>query len=267
MPEASASLQCETRYNTHNITIESPMLYTLFSPSEGKHHGGDAGPLNALLFGLDARRELLERYDNIINSGDMERIKALFGYKKESDCLPYVGALFETATMPAIERYDGVAYDYLDTASLSENAMAYLKSHTVIFSNLYGPIMGGDLIADYKVKQGNDINGIAPDLYYKQAFSEDLDNLLEAHEILDLRAGYYDKFYKPSQSFTTLKFIKEGKVVSHWAKAYRGTVLRKLALHGVDSLEALMKLEIEGLMVNEIKKIGKKMEIVFDIVS
>ena len=242
------------------------MLYTLFSPSEGKHHGGSGAPLSELLFGLDTRREILERYDTVVNSGEIERVKALFGYKKESDCLPYIGPLFETPTMPAIERYDGVAYDYLDTGSLNGSAMTYLYTHTVIFSNLYGPIMGGDPIADYKVKQGNEIDGIAPDLYYKKAFSSDLDVLLEGHEILDLRAGYYDKFYKPSQPFTTLKFIKEGKVVSHWAKAYRGTVLRQLALHGIDSLEALMKLEIEGLMVKEIKKIGKKTEIVFDIV-
>ena len=242
------------------------MLYTLFSPSEGKHHGGDGAPLQQLLFGLDARREILERYNGVVTSGDTEAIKALFGYKKEADCEPYVGDLFTTPTMPAIARYDGVAYDYLDTPSLSEEAMGYLKSHTLIFSNLYGPITGGDMIADYKVKQGNEIGGIAPDLYYKKAFSDGLDAMLDGHEILDLRAGYYDKFYKPSQPFTTLKFMKEGKVVSHWAKAYRGTVLRQLALHGVDSLEALMKLEIEGLMGNEIKKMKLKTEIVFDIV-
>ena len=242
------------------------MLYTLFSPSEGKHHGGSGTPLNHLLFGMDARQEILHAYNSVVTSGDMDAIKSLFGYKKASDCEPYIGDLFSTPTMPAIERYDGVAYDYLDTASLDDSAMAYLYNHALIFSNLFGPIMGGDLISDYKVKQGNAIGGIAPDLYYKKACSEALDAMLEGHEILDLRAGYYDKFYKPSHPFTTLKFMKEGKVVSHWAKAYRGTVLRHLALNSVDSLEAFMKLEIEGLMVNEIRKMKNKTEIVFDIV-
>ena len=242
------------------------MLYTLFSPSEGKHHGGDGAPLDTLLFGLAPRRGILETYDAVVNSGDTEAVKALFGYKRAEDCAPYLGRLFDTPTMPAVERYDGVAYDYLDVASLPKEAMAYLKEHTVIFSNLYGPVMGGDMIADYKVKQGNAVGGIEPDLYYKKAFSDALDALLSGHDILDLRAGYYDRFYKPSAPFTTLKFMKEGKVVSHWAKAYRGTVLRQLALHGVDSLEAFMKLEIEGLIVNEIKKMKLKTEIVFDIV-
>lgn len=243
------------------------MLYTLFSPSEGKHHSGHTAPLSRLLFGLERRREILDAYNAVVTSGDTEAVKALFGYKKESDCTPYIGDLFTTPTLPAIERYDGVAYDYLDTATLPPEALEYAKSHTIIFSNLYGPIMGADPIADYKVKQGNAIGGIAPEQYYKAAFSDQLDALLEGHDILDLRAGYYDKFYKPSRPFTTLKFIKEGKVVSHWAKAYRGTVLRQLALHGVDSLEAFMKLEIEGLMVREIMKVKNKTEIVFDIVA
>jgi cytoplasmic iron level regulating protein YaaA (DUF328/UPF0246 family) len=243
------------------------MLYILFSPSEGKHHGGTAAPLSELLFGLEPRRKILQAYNDVATSGDMEAVKALFGYKKEADCAPYIGDLFTTPTLPAVERYDGVAYDYLDTATLPPEALEYAKSHTIIFSNLYGPVMGADPIADYKVKQGNAVGGIAPDLYYKTAFSEQLESLLEGNDILDLRAGYYDKFYKPSHPFTTLKFIKGGKVVSHWAKAYRGTVLRQLSLHGVDSLEAFMKLEIEGVMVREIKKVRNKTEIVFDIVS
>ena len=122
------------------------------------------------------------------------------------------------------------------------------------------------MISDYKVKQGNHIGGIAPDIYYKKAFSDNLDTLLERHDILDLRAGYYNKFYRPGQPFTTLKFMKGGKVVSHWAKAYRGIVLRHLAQHNIQRLDDFMKLEIEGLMVNEIRKIKNKTEIVFDIV-
>ncbi len=243
------------------------MLYTLFSPSEGKHHGGSGQPLSRLLFDLQPRKQILEAYDAIVNSGNSEAIKMLFGYKKDADCAPYLGRVFETATMPAIKRYDGVAYDFLNVASLDDAATEYLYSHTIIFSNLYGPIMGGDFIADYKVKQGNDIGSITPDLYYKKGFTEALDALLEGQEILDLRAGYYDKFYKPSQPFTTLKFMKEGKVVSHWAKAYRGIVLREIAKHHVESIRDFMKLEIEGLKVEEVKKGKNKTEIVYSIIG
>ncbi|MCB4755324.1 MAG: YaaA family protein, partial [Sulfurovum sp.] len=83
--------------------------------------------------------------------------------------------------------------------------------------------------------------------------------------ILDLRAGFYDKFYRPTKPYTTLKFIKEGKVVSHWAKAYRGLVLREIAKTGVKCIDAFMRLPIEGLRINEIQIQKNRTEIIYDI--
>ena len=240
-------------------------MYILFSPSEGKNSGGCGKKLSHLLFGLDKRTDILNAYNSIMERGDTELLQQLFGIKKSTDYAPYVQNLFKADCMAAIERYSGVAYDYLDYTSLNERSRRYLQEHTVIFSNLFGPIMGGDSIPNYKVKQGNSIEDIAPDKFYKEHFSRDFDLLLQKHDILDLRAGYYDKFYKIPYPYTTLKFIKEGKVVSHWAKAYRGIVLRRAALHQIGSIEDLMKLEIDGLMVNEIKKMKMKTEIVFEI--
>jgi cytoplasmic iron level regulating protein YaaA (DUF328/UPF0246 family) len=240
-------------------------MYILFSPSEGKNSGGCGKKLSHLLFGLDKRTDILNAYNSIMERGDTELLQQLFGIKKSTDYAPYVQNLFEADCMAAIERYSGVAYDYLDYTSLNERSRGYLQEHTVIFSNLFGPIMGGDFLPNYKVKQGNSIEDIAPDKFYKEHFSRDLDLLLQKHDILDLRAGYYDKFYKIPYPYTTLKFIKEGKVVSHWAKAYRGIVLRRAAQHQIGSIEDLMKLEIDGLMVNEIKKMKMKTEIVFEI--
>ena len=243
------------------------MLYTLFSPSEGKLAGGTTSDKSDILFGYEPRTDILNAYNAIVNAGDMEAVKALFGIKKESDIEPYIEDLFSAPKMPAIERYSGVAFGYLDFASLSAEAQAYLKKQVIIFSNLYGPVLGGDLIANYKVKQGNSIAEIAPDKFYKERFSYQIDLQLMGHEILDLRAGYYDKFYKTKQNYTTLKFLKVGKTVSHWAKAYRGIVLRELARHQVQSLDAFMKLEIEALKVEEIKVIKNKKEIVYSIID
>ena len=243
------------------------MLYTLFSPSEGKNSGGTTTKEEEILFGYEPRQNILTAYNDIVNSGDMEAIKTLFGIKKESDIAPYIQDLFSALKMPAIERYSGVAFGYLDYASLSSEAQAYLKKHVIIFSNLYGSVLGGDMITNYKVKQGNSIGDIAPDKFYKERFSYQLDLQLMDHEILDLRAGYYDKFYKTKQNYTTLKFLKGGKSVSHWAKAYRGIALRELALHQVDSIEEFMKLEIETLKVEEIKEVKNRREIVYSIMD
>ncbi|MEA2073904.1 MAG: peroxide stress protein YaaA, partial [Campylobacterota bacterium] len=171
------------------------MLKILFSPSEGKSSGGECSKAE-LLGAIDARDEILNEYNKIVLSQDEEAIKSLFGIKKWSDCEPYINDIFNSAHMPAIERYQGVAYDYLKYGEMDEKTQEYLKKHTIIFSNLYGPVLGGDAIANYKVKQGNSIGEIVPEKFYKERFSYQLDLYLNSDEILDLRAGYYDKFYK-----------------------------------------------------------------------
>ena len=241
------------------------MLKILFSPSEGKNSGGEEVKKD-LLGAVNARDEILDEYNKIVLSGDEEKIKSLFGIKKFTDCEPYINDVHDSALMSAIERYQGVAYDYLEYKSLDSKSHEYLKQNTIIFSNLYGPILGGDTIANYKVKQGNDIGSIVPDKFYKDRFTYQLDLYLQKDEILDLRAGYYDKFYKITKPYTTLKFLKDGKSVSHWAKAYRGTVLRELAKHKITSMEEFMALEIDGLNVQEIKVTKNKTEIIYNIV-
>ncbi len=242
------------------------MLKVLFSPSEGKKNGGKEKAKE--LFGSNSAREsILNGYNNIINSGNKEEIIKLFGIKKFNDCEPYINDIFNSPLMSAIERYQGIAYDYLEFDSLDEKAQEYLKLNTMIFSNLYGPLLGGDTIANYKVKQGSDIGEIAPDKFYKDRFSYQLDLYLSNYEILDLRAGYYDKFYKISKPYTTLKFLKGGKSVSHWAKAYRGLVLRELAKHNINSIEEFISLEIATLQIKEIKVIKNKTEIVYNIIE
>jgi len=242
------------------------MLKILFSPSEGKKSGGKEKP-SPILGALNAREEILKTYNEIVNSNNEEDIKKLFGYKKFSECEPYIVDILNSPLMCAVERYSGVAYDYLEFDTINDDAKNYIKKNTIIFSNLYGAIYAGDAIANYKVKQGNKIGKIVPDKFYKDRFSYQLDLLLSSDEILDLRAGYYDKFYKLNKAYTTLKFLKDGKVVSHWAKAYRGLVLKAVALNNIQTMEEFMALEIEGLVVHEIKTIKNKTEIVYNIVN
>ena len=241
------------------------MLKILFSPAESKKSGGKENP-KELLGSNSAREKILNAYNTIVNNGNEDEIKQLFGFKKFDDCKPYINDIFDSGLMCAIERYQGVAYEYLEFDSLHVNAKKYIKSNTVIFSNLYGPILGGDTIANYKVKQGNDIGEFIPDKFYKDRFSYQLDLYLGNSDILDLRAGYYDKFYKVTKPYTTLKFLKNGKTVSHWAKAYRGLVLKAVAQNNINSMKEFMALEIEGLSVQEIKVIKNKTEIIYNIV-
>lgn len=240
----------------------------LLAPSETKKSGGESAfKLENLLFEalLPHRTKLLHSYMNILQKGDMTVLTKMFGLKKEADILTHKKDIIHELTMKAIERYTGVAFDHLDYEKLNENEQAYIDSHVIVFSNLFGPLRASDHIPEYRLKQGEAVGDIKVEKFYHEHAAALMEAYLAEDEILDLRAGFYDKFYKPSKAYTTLKFIKGGKVVSHWAKAYRGIVLREIAKAGVETMEDFMKLPIEGLSIKEIQTKKNKTEIIYEI--
>jgi len=242
----------------------------LLAPSETKKSGGELSfnPSSLLFEALTTHRtKLLHTYVNVLQQGDMAQLSKMFGIKKESDILKHNKDIIHELTMKAIERYTGVAFDYLKYNELDTKAQSYIDSNVLLFSNLFGPIKASDLIPEYKLKQGEAVSDIKTEKFYNEHSAHLVEAYLEAEEILDLRAGFYDKFYKPTKPYTTLKFIKDGKVVSHWAKAYRGIVLREIAKAGATSIEAFMKLPIEGLSIHEIQTKKNKTEIIYTIDS
>jgi cytoplasmic iron level regulating protein YaaA (DUF328/UPF0246 family) len=64
-----------------------------------------------------------------------------------------------------------------------------------------------------------------------------------------------------------MKFLKNGKNVSHWAKAYRGKIVRDLALHQPQDEAALANIAFDGLRIREIQHKGLAHWYVFDIVD
>lgn len=240
----------------------------LLAPSETKRSGGEFSfdPGTLLFETLTPQRmKLLHSYTNVLQEGDMQVLSKMFGIKKEADILKYKRDIIHELTMKAIQRYTGVAFDYLGYEELEPSAQTYIDEHVILFSNLFGPILASDLIPEYKLKQGEAVGDIKVEKFYNEHSEDFVENYLAEEEILDLRAGFYDKFYKPKKAYTTLKFIKDRKVVSHWAKAYRGIVLREIAKAGVESIEEFMKLPIEGLSIAEIQTKKNRTEIIYEI--
>lgn len=240
----------------------------LLAPSETKRSGGELSfNPGKLLFEslLSHRTKLLHTYMNIIQQGDMQVLSKMFGIKKEADINYYKKDIIHELTMKAIERYTGVAFDYLEYNALGKTEQDYIDTHVILFSNLLGPIRASDLIPEYKLKQGEPVGEIKTEKFYNEHSASLMEAYLKDDEILDLRAGFYDKFYKPAKPYTTLKFIKDGKVVSHWAKAYRGIVLREIAKAGVENMKDFMKLPVEGLRIKEIQTKKNKTEIIYEI--
>jgi hypothetical protein len=243
----------------------------LFSPAETKKSGGISGKISSKSFVFPElyqyRKEVLDNYMTYVSNASDEQLNKFFGIKDSSKFQRYKTNIFEMPLMKAIERYDGVAFDYLEYSSLDEDSQHYIDKNVIVFSNLFGPLSAGDFgIPEYKLKQGEKIGDFATEVFYKKHFSDVLDSLLD-EAYLDLRAGFYNKFYKSSSDYVTLKFLKNEKVVSHWAKAYRGLVLKAIAQNKIQSIDEFMKMEIENLSVKEIIKKGIHIEIVYNISS
>ena len=239
----------------------------LLAPSETKTHGGcDNFSIESLLFSelTNTRKMLLHKYINILQKNDFEELSKMFGLKKETDLNYHNKDIIHELTMKAIERYTGVAFDYLNYTELTSTQKLYIDSNVILCSNLFGFIRADDMIPEYRLKQGVAVGDLKPEKLYKEQ-SYLLEEYLKDEDILDLRAGFYDKFYKPTKNYTTLKFIKNGKVVSHWAKAYRGIVLKEVAIANINNLEDFMKLSIENLTIEEIQTKKNKTEIIYTI--
>ena len=239
----------------------------LLAPSETKTQGGTQNfILEELLFSqlTPIRKELLHRYMNILQKNDLKELSKMFGLKREADINYHNRDIVHELTMKAIERYTGVAFDYLNYRELEASSQEYIDKSVILCSNLFGFLRADDMIPEYRLKQGEAVGELKPEKLYKEQ-SHLMEEYLQDEDILDLRAGFYDKFYKPTKEYTTLKFIKEGKVVSHWAKAYRGIVLKKVAIAKVNSLEEFMNLSIENLSIEEIQVKKNKREIIYNI--
>ncbi len=241
----------------------------LLAPSETKTLYKDTNfDIDSLLFAnlLPQRKDILEKYNEIIKNNDQKEIKEMFGLKKDSDIAQYLLRIDKSSmACKAIKLYTGVAFDYLDFISLNDKEQKYIEENVIIFSNLFGPIKAGDFLPLYRLQQSKSVGEIKTDEIYRKYSSKLLDEFLKDEDILDIRAGYYDKFYLPNKNYTTLKFLKDGKVVSHWAKAYRGKVLREIATNQIENIKDFMALPIEGLSLSEIQTRKNKTEIIYKI--
>ncbi len=225
----------------------------LLAPSERKSLGGDKE------FNIDSfpslnpiRDETIKKYEEFLQkTNDVKH----FGEDKTP--------IKKRKAKEAILRYTGVAFEYLDYPSLPKQAKEYLNENLIIFSNLFGILKPLDLIPHYILKQGSK-PGFDIYKFYAPHIQKELDSLNE--EFIDLRAKFYEKMYKPKNAIT-FKFIKNGKVISHFAKAYRGTLTRHIALNRPKNLDEVLKIEFPGIKIIEIQEKKGIKEIVCEIIE
>lgn len=241
----------------------------LFSPSEAKSALSTGLAINEKSFVFenlyDKRAEILKRYDDFLKNADVNQISKLFGIKNLKDGDELRKSVFYKGIVKAVLRYDGVAYRHLAYKTLPEEAKKFIDENTMIFSNLFGPILAKNPLPEYKLKQGEKISGLNIENFYKKEFSDAIDKWLGDDDIIDLRAEFYEKFYNIKRPYTTFKFVKKGKAISNYAKAYRGAILRLIALKTPKTADEISKIKMENLRLIDVKKIGSKSEILLEI--
>lgn len=230
----------------------------LLAPAETKISGGIEIPFskNNFIFPelFDKRESVFDAYRDFLKHANFENMTKWFGLKDEDQVRKYLEPLKGKPSLKAIQRYTGVVFDALEYNSLKTDEQKYIDENVYVFSNLFGPLRADDMIPDYRYKQGAKLPNINVEKFYKDNFSQALDDEL-GDEILDIRAGHYEKFYKIKKAnVVTIKFIKDGKVVSHWAKYHRGKLLRMIAQNKIDSLASFMQTPIDGLKLIEIQE-------------
>ena len=120
----------------------------LFSPSEAKNNGGSDTSFdkNSFIFPelFEKRIEILNAYNEYILNATKEQLIKIFGTKKEDVINQYKKNIFQGTSMKVIERYEGVAFDYLEYSKLNETQKNYIDKNVIIFSNLFGALSAGD---------------------------------------------------------------------------------------------------------------------------
>ena len=233
----------------------------LLAPAETKKDGGTQTPLQLKEFQIKP----ISLYEDYVTSRSQEELSTWFGLKKLTEVQKYQTTIQDKPTLKAIQRYTGVAYEAIGYEKLTIQAKNYCDKNILIFSNLFGVLKADDCIPNYKFKQGQILPTLDTIKYFKECLKPYLDEILKDQEILDLRAGFYDKFYKIPYPYITMKFLKDGKVVSHWAKHYRGEIVKIMAKNNISSLGELMNFNISNLSLVEIQKQKNKTTIIYNI--
>lgn len=166
----------------------------LLPPSETKRPGGGGLSLEAvwkLSFPqLDETRKRLGRALRELASDPVATATALKLGPKQQDEVSINAGLFDSPTMPAIERFTGVLYDAVDIDTIDKRGREFLNARVLIQSALFGLVRATDHIPAYRLSFDSRLPGF-PAL--KTVWATQSHSILNDHAglILDLRSEGY----------------------------------------------------------------------------
>lgn len=222
------------------------------------------------------RTQVIYRYfetlHTLLQHRDKALLESIYGAKSFNDKnlfeLHY--AMQFSPLLSAIELYSGVAFQGLSYPTLSQQSKDFILEKVLIFSNLFGVLRAKDSIPFYKLKQGTKQRGLTLKEVYAP-FAHHLHQALQSNEyIIDLRAGIYAKLFMPTLPHFFFEFQKNGKTISHYAKLYRGKILRLLATERLNltkeqCFEYLCNISGKDMRFNAYTQHGNKFHLIYEI--
>ncbi|MBG0830600.1 peroxide stress protein YaaA [Planomonospora sp. ID67723] len=208
-------------------------MLILLPPSEGKAGAGD-GPvldLSTLSFPSLPRQAVLDALTALCEGS---RARAVLGLSEGQLGEIDKNRLLRTVpTLTAAGLYTGVLYDNLGLASLPPEAAVRAQERLLIFSGLWGLLRITDRIPPYRLSMGVNLPPLGGlGAFWRRSVTPVLD--AEPGLVVDLRSSTYAAAWRPGDRAVAVRVLKDGKVVSHMAKATRGAIARSLLLGDVD---------------------------------
>ncbi|MDY3126903.1 MAG: peroxide stress protein YaaA [Corynebacterium sp.] len=210
-------------------------MLIILPPSETKASGGDNPPLDFDSLSYPALNSIRAGIASQLSQMPIDVAMSTLGLsEKLRDEARANTELLTSPTMPALLRYTGVLFDALSAATLPSSAW----DHLVIGSALFGVVGARDLIPRYRLSGSTKLGGKTLKSLWKSAISDELDS----HDfVVDLRSGVYQQLGKTA-AVTVRVENRDGKVISHFNKHYKGELARELALHPVSSVAEIQDL-------------------------
>ncbi len=243
-----------------------PNFTILLPPSEGKASGGDAdrtwrqiakdGDCNAFPRLNPTRRKVIAALRSAMRQPTPE-LEKLFNVKDDNLAAAIAAnrAILRGELRPAIQRYTGVMFDFLDYPSMPPDDRHTFDTHALIFSGVWGLLRPTDLIPDYKLKIDATLPGLGRvSTFWKPQLSRLLNRVLVGQLVWDLLPGAHRTAWDGKAKSAVrwqVKFVERvesrGKVqyrtVNHWSKALKGALVRHLCAHAVTDVDALADFE------------------------
>lgn len=212
-------------------------MIVLLPPSETKRGGGEGPPLSldALSFPeLTTVRSALA--DELVAlAADAPACRRALGISASQDHeIERNLALFESPTMPAINRYTGVLYDALDIESLRGAALSRAYARLAVGSALFGLLRAEDPIPAYRLSATSKLPGKGTlAARWRPALERVLADVAANDLVVDLRSGSYAALGRVPGA-VDVDVVSERadghrSVVSHFNKAHKGRLARVLA--------------------------------------